>query len=441
MDALGDWRRTHFLGKLEEKDFGNEVTVAGWVQDIRNLGGIAFLVLRDRTGTCQLTLLKKHHPEVWEKLASLPRESVIMAKGPVQANNQAASGMELVPTEAKVLGESKTPLPLGVADDEKSDIETKLDTRLDNRFIDLRKPEVGAIFALKHTILRTMREHFHKLGFREISTPKIVATATEGGTALFPMKYFENDAYLNQSPQLFKQIMMASGMDNIYEIGPAFRAEEHDTVRHLNEFISVDIEMAFSDEEDVMQVLEDLVYQSVLAIRNENPDELALLGVDPDIPALPFPRVTYTECVEYVNSQGVEVEWGEDLSMEAMKVLAKKYPDWSFVTRWPTAIKPFYAQPYEDDPLVCRAFDLNYAHQEITSGAQRVHDPEMLKANLKRMGLDPEEFDFYVKAFEYGMPPHSGWGLGIERIVMILAGLSNIRETVLFPRDRYRLVP
>jgi aspartyl-tRNA synthetase len=438
MEPLKDWRRSKFASEISSEDFESEVLVGGWIQDIRNLGGIAFIQLRDRTGVTQVTVIKKEHgKEFFKKITTLPRETVIMVKGKVQPNEQVASGFEVVPKEMKVLGLAKTPLPLGVVDK----VDADMDTRLDARFIDLRKGEVAAIFKIRSTILSACRETFQKEGFIEVHTPKIVATATEGGTALFEATYFEKKAFLNQSPQLYKQMLMATGFDRVYEIGPAFRAEEHDTTRHLNEFTSIDIEMAFSDEEDAMGVLERCVYNAILRTREYNENEMRLLGADMDIPALPLQRITYTECLDLIKEGGFEMEWGEDFPMEAMKILGEKVPDFFFITKWPTKSKPFYTQPFEDEPELCRGFDLQYKEKEITSGAQRVHDVELLKKRLEEQGLNPSDFTFYLDAFEYGMPPHAGWGLGAERLTMILTGMQNIRECVLFPRDRKRLVP
>jgi aspartyl-tRNA synthetase len=438
MEPLGDWRRNKYASDISSDDFESEVTVAGWIQDIRNLGGIAFILLRDRTGVLQVTAIKKHHgKDFFKKITTLARESVIVVKGKVQPNEQVASGYEILPSEFKVVGIAKTPLPLGVVDK----VEADMDTRLDSRFIDLRKEEIAAVFKIRSTILGACREVFEKEGFIEVHTPKIVATATEGGTALFQAQYFEKKAYLNQSPQLYKQMLMATGFDRVYEIGPAFRAEEHDTTRHLNEFTSIDIEMAFADEEDAMGVLEKCVYNAVLKTREVNENEMRLLGTDIDIPALPLQRVTYSECLYIVKEGGFDMIWGEDFPMEAMKILGERIPDFFFITKWPTKSKPFYTQPFEENPEICRGFDLQYKEKEITSGAQRVSDVNLLKSRLEEQGLNPKEFKFYLDAFEYGMPPHAGWGLGAERLTMIITGMQNIRECVLFPRDRKRLVP
>jgi aspartyl-tRNA synthetase len=436
------WHRDKFANEISESDHNNELTIAGWIHEVRNLGGIAFILVRDRTGMLQVTAIKKElGNELFKEFTDLPKESVVAVRGIVQPNDKVKAGFEVLAKEIQILGRAQTPLPLGVSDEDKAELDTKLDTRLDSRFLDLRKPNVAAIFKIRSTMLSAIREHFISEGFLEINTPKVVATATEGGTELFTVQYFEQPAYLNQSPQFYKQIMMSSGLDRVFEIGPAFRAEDHDTVRHLNEFTSIDMEMAFSDEEDAMGVLERLVQRSIKDILEKNSDELKLLDVNLEVPELPLKRIKYDEVIELVKAGSLEIQWGEDISMEAMHIVAKSYPGFHFITHWPTESKPFYAQPFETTPKLCRAFDLNYGAKEITSGAQRVHNPELLKSRLRDQNLNPDDFEFYIKAFEYGMPPHAGWGLGAERFLMILADLPNIRECVLFPRDRKRLVP
>ncbi len=429
--------RTKYSSEINMDDYDREVVVAGWVQDIRKLGSIAFIQLRDRDGIIQITALKKENPELFKKLTDISRESIISVKGAVKKNKEAKAGFEILPNDVKVFSVAKTPLPIGVVDK----VGTEIETRFDHRFIDLRKSEVQAIFKIRHTLLKAVREEFVSENFIEIHTPKIVATATEGGTALFPLQYFEKKAFLNQSPQLYKQMLMATGLDRVFEIGPVFRAEEHDTIRHLNEFTSIDMELAFADEEDVMALLERVVKKIITNVNKENKRELNILNIKIPVPEPPFKRVEYKKCIELIKSKNVEVIDGEDFSMEATKALAEEFKDFYFITKWPTKTKPFYAQPFENNPELCRAFDLMYYEKEITSGAQRIHDVNLLRERIKEQGLNPENFRYYLEAFEYGMPPHAGWGLGVERMMMILTDMKNIRECVLFPRDRRRLVP
>jgi len=430
--------RTKYSSEINKNDYNKEVVVAGWVQDVRKLGKVAFIQLRDRDGIIQVTALKKElKSELFKKLTEIPRESVISVKGVVKENPEAKAGFEILPENVEIISAAKTPLPIGVVDK----VSTEIETRFDHRFMDLRKTEVQSIFKIRHTMLRAVREEFLSNDFIEIHTPKIVATATEGGTNLFRTQYFEEKAFLNQSPQLYKQMMMATGLDRVFEIGPAFRAEEHDTVRHLNEFTSIDMEMAFADENDVMKILERSIKKIILMVNEENKKELDTLNMKIQIPEIPFRRIEYSECVELIKSKNVEVADGEDFSMEATKALAEELKGFYFITSWPTKTKPFYVQPFENNPELCRAFDLMYDEKEIASGAQRVHDINLLKERMKEQGLNPENFRYYLESFEYGMPPHAGWGLGVERMLTILTYAKNIRECVLFPRDRRRLVP
>jgi len=416
---------------------GQTVLVAGWIHDIRILGGISFIHLRDRDGLIQITILKKKMAELAKMAEKVSRESVIMVKGTLKKSDKAHSGYEILPETIDILSAAGVPLPMGVTDK----VNIELDTRLDNRFLDLRRDNIAALFKIRASMLKGVRHVLEEKGFLEVHTPKIVATATEGGTSLFSIKYFDRPAYLNQSPQLFKQILMATGFDRIYEIGPAFRAEDHDTVRHLNEFTSIDIEMSFATDEDAMNILESVVVAAFDEVLAMNGKELELIGIKVARPKTPFPRLTHRECVDIALAAGVKAGYEEDISMEANKAIAEKYPGFYFITNWPRSIKPFYVQPSEKDPTLSKGFDLNYGEKEITSGAQRVHDLNILKENLAKQGLDAKAFEFYLKAFEFGMPPHAGWGLGAERLLMIMTQRDNIRECVLFPRDRVRLVP
>jgi aspartyl-tRNA synthetase len=320
-------------------------------------------------------------------------------------------------------------------------VRAEIDTRLDSRFLDLRKHNVSSIFKIKSRMLHSVRVFLEKNDFLEINTPKLVASATEGGTELFPITYFEREAFLGQSPQLYKQMMMAAGFDQVYEIAPIFRAEEHDTLRHLNEVISIDLEAAFCNHEDVMNILERLVSTAINDVTEHCKDELKTLDINLKIPELPFERVEYDEVVDMVNSHGVPLNHGEDLSRAAEKAMGELMEGYYFITGWPTDIKPFYVMPSEEDPKRSCAFDLMYRDLEISSGAMRVHLHDLLVDRIKKQGLNPDSFNRYLAAFEYGMPPHAGWGLGAERFTMCLTGVKNIRETVLFPRDRRRLIP
>ena len=432
-DLKDNMLRTHYSREITPDDDGKNVVIAGWVHEIRDLGGIAFLVLRDRDGFMQVTLSKgKVDEQLFNIVRSIARESVVLVSGVVKGEDKAPNGYEVIPSEVQVLNKAESPLPLDVT----GKVSADLDTRLDSRFMDLRRQRTQAIFRIRHHVLRAIRTFLENSGFVEINTPKIVATATEGGTALFPITYFEQEAFLSQSPQLYKQIMMAAGLDRVYEIGPIFRAEEHDTTKHLNEVSSVDIEASFVTHEDVMSILELLVKSTYSHVTERCKRELDVLGVRLKIPKVPFKRLSYDEAIDIG-----DIEWGDDLDTAAEKLVGEKIGEHYFIVDWPTEIKPYYIETYEDRPEICKAFDLMHPRMEIASGAQRVHSHELLLRRIEAQGLNPDGFEFYLRAFKYGMPPHAGWGLGLERLLMTMLDLNNIREAILFPRDRRRLSP
>ena len=424
---------TRKCGEIEESDFGSEQTLCGWLQDTRNLGGIAFLQLRDITGVIQLTLLKKKlGDENFKSWTNINRESIILVRGIVKENEEAPGGVEMLPDNIELMNEAETPLPLGVIDK----IDSEIETRLNARYLDLRKTEIAVNFQIRAAISGAVHKHLRRENFLEVQTPKIIASATEGGTSLFEMKYFDKTAYLAQSPQLYKQMLMSGGLERVYEVGPAFRAEEHNTPRHLNEFISIDIEMSFADDDVVMGVMERLVNSVSRAVAKET-EALEILGIKPIELELPLPRITYDEAVEMAKGKA---KWGEDLSMEATRAIAEQMNGFYFITKWPLSLKPFYIQPDEDQKY-SKGFDFMYNEIEMTSGGQRVHDVNLLRERLKKQGLDPDGFNHYLDPFRYGMPPHAGWGLGLDRLAMIFTGAKNVRECVLFPRDRTRMTP
>lgn len=404
---------------------------------MRDLGGLKFFILHDIRGTIQITAPKaKVSQDVLDKIDALTAESVVAVRGKVIAIEQAPRGVEVLPREIKLLNLAATPLPL----DPTGRIRADLDTRLDARVLDLRRPRQRAIFRIRHKVLQTVREYLISKNFMEVNTPKIVATATESGAALFPVSYFDREAFLSQSPQLYKEVLTAC-FDRVFEIGPIFRAEEHDTTRHLNEVTSIDIEAAFVTQDDVMDILEKLIVQVFRRVKEECAEELAILKHELEEPKIPFPRITYDEALRMLDDAGIKIPWGEDLPTPAERKLGELIPTAYFIIDWPTAIKPFYIMPREDNPKLSYAFDLMYKDLELASGGARIHQEELLVKQLKQKGLNPEHFESHLRNFRFGMVPHAGWGLGLDRLVMVLAGLENIREAVLFPRDRKRLTP
>ena len=422
---------------------GDTVTVAGWVHEIRDLGGIAFLILRDKTGKIQIKFEKDEmDDELVDTALSAHRESVISVDGAVEEEERAPTGVEVVPESIEVISGADPELPL----DPSGKVEAELSTRLDNRTLDLRREEGKAIFEIRAEVLRSVRDQFRSVGCTEINTPKIVATGTEGGTELFPITYFGEEAFMNQSPQLFKQLMVGSGLERVFEIGPIFRAEEHNTPRHLNEATSIDFESAFFDHTEAMDVCESVVRAAYEGVAENCAEELELLGLSEafELPEGDFPRLTYEEAIERINATGEldeQLVWGDDLPTEGERALGDDVGTHYFITDWPSEIKPFYIKDHDDDETLSTGFDLMHPRMELVSGGQREHRHDKLIEGFTQQGLEPEAFEYYTKMFKYGMPPHAGWGLGGERLIMTMLGLDNIREAVLFPRDRQRLSP
>ncbi|APW98057.1 aspartate--tRNA(Asn) ligase [Halobiforma lacisalsi AJ5] len=427
----------------EDAEPGDEVTVAGWVHEIRDLGGIAFLILRDTTGKIQIKFEKDEmDDDLVETGLDVARESVIRVTGDVEEEPRAPTGVEVTPESLEVVSEADPELPL----DPSGKVDADLSTRLDNRTLDLRKEEVQAVFEIRAEILRAVREQFREFRCTEINTPKIVATGTEGGTELFPITYFGEEAFMNQSPQLFKQLIAGSNVERVFEIGPIFRAEEHNTPRHLNEATSIDFEGAFCDAHDAMDVAEGIVKAAYEAVNENCSEELEALDLEEEfeVPEGDFLRISYEEAIERINATGEldeQLVWGDDLPTEAEKALGQDVGGHYFITEWPSEIKPFYIKDTEDDETLSTGFDLMHPRMELVSGGQREHRHEHLIEGFEQQGLDPDQFEYYTKMFKYGMPPHAGFGLGGERLIMTLLGLDNIREAVLFPRDRQRLSP
>ena len=457
--------RSHTLGQIQHDGselVGSQVTICGFMEANRGKGKICFMDIRDGTGRLQVFLKEGNvSDEELQNAQNLSRESTVQVIGEVAEKRppKVAEGeptpppsYEVVAKSFTVLAKANTPLPLGVTDT----VSIGLDTRLDNRFLDLRRAHVDAMFTLRSRVLQYGREYLISEGFKEINSPKIIASASEGGTNLFPMMYFDTPAFLSQSPQLYKQLTVLGGMERVFEIGPAFRAEKHDTYRHLNEFISFDIEAAWMNDDDVMGVQERMIHHIWQSIADNDMDHIATINeyresqgddhITVDVPSLPFPRISYCEAIKMVQDAGENIEWGDDIESSHCDIIAEKYPGFHFIPRWPMEMKPFYIHHVKGEngatgQQLSRGFDLNFGRDEMTSGGQREHNVEILEDNLRSKGLDPAGFTFYTDGFRYGAPPHAGWGLGVARLLMVLTGARNVRETVLFPRDRQRVTP
>jgi nondiscriminating aspartyl-tRNA synthetase len=437
LDSIGDWVRTNYTSQVSPDFDGKEVTLFGWVQEVRDLGGLRFIILQDREGTVQITIPKKRiAPEVLAKSDLLQKRFSVGVKGNVKKTNMTNRGVEVIPNAIKIFSTATEQLPIDITGKTPANIEVRLDARP----LDLTLPASLAIFKVQHVALQAIRNYLYDQGFLEAHSPRIIASATEGGSELFSIDYFDQKAYLAQSPQLYKEELTLS-FEKVFEVGPFFRAEESHTRRHLSEFTSVDIEMAFANALDVMALLEQVIHHAFTVVKEKCAAELALLDCKLEVPELPFKRLTYTQVLEDLKTQSVVIPWGEDISTDAFRVLGTLYPFFYFVTDWPTHAKAFYIKPRDDNPEVSEGFDLMWGYIELTSGGTRICDKNQLIQRLQEKGLNPDSFKCHLQTYDYGMPPHAGWAIGLERLTMILTGIKNIREVTLYPRDRVRLTP
>jgi aspartyl-tRNA synthetase len=412
-----------------------EIIVAGWVHLIRDLGGKKFLILRDKTGLGQIVIDKNSNS--FQVAKDLTQESTVMVRGTVKADNRAPNGVEIHAIEVIPLSIARSPLPLDVSDKVKAD----LDTRLKERLLDLRRLEMQAVIKIQNNVVKSFRETLYNEGFTEIFTPKIIATATEGGAQLFPVIYFGKEAFLAQSPQLYKELL-AGAVERVFEIAPAWRAEESDTPYHLAEFVSMDVEMAFADYNDIMNIIEDLMINMLQYVKKYNENELKTLNYELPTVSKPIKRITYSDAIEMLQSKGVNIKFGDDIGTPELRVLNKELEqDLYFVTEWPALARPFYTKRKDDNPEISESFDLIFRWLELVSGSTRNFRRDVLEKELKARGLNPVNFEFFIKWFDYGMPPHAGFGMGLQRLMIMFTGLQNVKEISLFPRDKKRLVP
>ena len=427
-----DISRTHLIEELNSSMEGQDVLFGGWVVDLRKLGKMAFLTVRDVTGLCQVIV----KGDSMTLLEGLNRQSVVRISGKVQASKAKDFDFEVSAIEIQILAKAEYPLPI----DPIGRLESDIDNRLNSRALDMRNQKTASIFKLRSQVLASIRETLINKKFIEINTPKIIGSASEGGADLFGLDYFGKQAYLAQSPQLYKE-QMTIGLERVFEISSFYRAEKSHTGRHLSEFTSVDIEAAMMDYTDVMDVLESIVIDVFKNTSENSKTEQQEIGHEIKVPKSPFERVTYTQALEELSELDIKIEFGEDLQDSHLRSLGEKHPGFFFLTDWPMKLKPFYIHEKDDDPTLSRSFDLQYGYLELSSGGRRLHDPEQLKVRLKEQDLDPSSFEEHLKTFGWGMPPHSGWGMGLDRLMTVLVGIDNVREVVLYPRDPDRLKP
>jgi nondiscriminating aspartyl-tRNA synthetase len=409
--------------------------VAGWIEDFRNIGKLGFITLRDVTGPIQAVLMG----DMLEKAKDIPRQSSILVMGVIKSTKSPNFEVEVSAKDIKVYSKASLSLPI----DPTGRIESNLDNRLDARALDLRNPKVSKIFLLRSEILKVVRNYFYTNEFVEVNTPKIIGSASEGGANLFSFDYFDKRGFLAQSPQLYKeQLVMA--LDRVFEIAPYFRAEHSHTVRHLNEFVSIDVEAAYLDYTDIMSIVEDLIKNILVYIKNNNPGLASLMlgnkTLDETISS-PFARLSYEDCLDYLEKAGERINFGDDLPDSSLRKIGERYNTFFFITDWPLSLKPFYIHEKDDRPELSKSFDLQFGYLELVSGGTRQHDVEKLKNRIQSQGLNVESFGNHLRSFEWGMPPHSGCGLGFDRLMMVLSYMPNIREVVLYPRDTSRISP
>ncbi|MEM0355392.1 MAG: aspartate--tRNA(Asn) ligase [Desulfurococcaceae archaeon] len=413
--------------------------ICGWVIRKKIIGQIGILEISSSSVKPYVIVLKKDRDkELFEELENIDIGTAICFEGELSEKQISKRGIEYVVKKIVVYSKPIEPLPVDIV----GKVPSLLDTRVKYRYLLLRNPVEKAIIRIRFNIVEAARKFLVENGFIEIHTPKIVAAGAEGGATLFPIQYFENTAYLSQSPQLYKQLLVTS-IPKVFEITPYFRAEKFNTVRHLNESWGIDAEIGFIDsEEDVMNVLENLVAYIINYVREKCVDELEALNIDLKPVSTPFKRLTFREAVDILNSEGIYVDPNEDLSDAAEKklgeIMVEKGHMLYFITKYPWKASGFY---YMRDNNYTRKFDLDYKGLEIASGGQREHRLEKLIEAMIDKGLKPENFSFYLEAFKYGIPPHGGFGLGLERLIMKMLDLNNIREATVFVRDRTRLIP
>src|ERR671923_536313 len=428
-------KRTHYARQLDDGMVGQQVRVGGWIEDVRDIGKLAFVTVRDVTGACQLVVTGDNV----QVAVQAPRQSAVVVAGVVQKTKAKDFSVEVKVSEFAVLTKAVHPLPI----DPTGRVESAIDKRLDARALDLRNPKVAAIFRLRSAGLKVIRDTLRSEGFIEVNTPKVIGSASEGGANLFGFDYFgKRMAYLAQSPQLYKE-QLTLGLDRVFEIGPYFRAENSHTVRHLTEFISVDIEAAFMDYEDVMDIVEEVITNVVIGLSENYKSEVELIGgqIATTSHNSKIDRLTYEQCLEELAKEGEKIKFGNDLSDASLRKLGEIHRGFYFIMDWPLKLKPFYIHEKEDNPKLSKSFDLQYGYLELVSGGRRLHDPGRLRSRLAEQGLNPASFEEHLKAFDWGMPPHSGWGLGYDRLMMVLTGQQNVRDVVLYPRDTDRLTP
>ncbi|HLC24414.1 MAG TPA: aspartate--tRNA(Asn) ligase [Nitrosopumilaceae archaeon] len=432
---LGTWRRSIYSNQIDSSMDGREVTVMGWVSSVRDHGNLVFMMLNDKEGEIQITAKAGSCPdEIKQAIVKLKEQSSVGIKGVIKPSPKAPHGVEIVPKEMRIFSQVEKIAPFT----SQTKVVPNIDTRLEIRAVDLRRSVLQHVFKIRSLVLKSIRDYLYEKEFVEVNTPKMIATATEGGAALFPIFYYNKEAFLAQSPQLYKEQLTMS-FEKVFEIGPIFRAEPSRTNRHLSEAISIDLEEAFADYNDIMKHIENIIKRSVKTVKEFHSKSDS--GLELNVPEIPesIPQYAYSELVDKMQKAGAKIEWGDDLYPSNLKKI--NLTGFYFIKDWPLSPKPFYVKAKAGDQKISESFDLMFGDLELSSGSTRIEKRNELEERMKNKGFKIEAFDYHLKVFDYGVPPHAGCGMGLERLMMALTGTENIRDVTFYPRDVDRLTP
>jgi nondiscriminating aspartyl-tRNA synthetase len=433
MYAVNPEWRTHNSRYVNEQNDGKEVIIGGWVQQIRDKGRLIFLTIRDPKGICQVTLHeKKVQPELWQICKKLTLESVVTIKGIVKADPRSKLGAELSPILVTLHAEAEPKFPIDLT---KKKTKMEIDTIFSFRELSIRDPDVVAVMELKNLIAKGTRDFFLKNGFTEIFTPSILTASTEGGAEQFKLDYFGQPAVLAQSCQFYKQAAL-SCHEKVFGIIPSWRAEKSHTPKHITEFLQIENEISFATDKEIMQVQEDLIVAVIETVLEEGSYQLNQLNRSIEIPKTPFKKITFQEAKQMVLDAGIEEEENEDFGTPGETELSNSFKYPFFITEFPVHLRGMYYAPNPEKPKLTRSLDLMAPEGfgELSSGGQRVSSHKILEERIIQQGFNVSNFEWYLRMFKFGMPPHAGFGLGFERLVRWIANLSHIREASMFPR-------
>jgi asparaginyl-tRNA synthetase len=432
--VLKTFGKTHYVSELDASLEGQSVILTGWVHRKREHGGVIFVIVRDPTGVIQAAGHREQAPSAFKAMQEVTLESSIVVSGTIVVDKRAPTGIELNVSGFDVVNLAHSEWPL-----EKDAGDAFL---FDKRHLYLRSPSQTSIMQIKAGISRAAHQFFDGEGFTEIFPPVMVGASVEGGATLFPFKYFDSTAYLSQSAQLYEEAAIC-GLEKVYLLSPSFRAEKHRTRRHLTEYWHLEAEILFGTHDDIMGVEERLVHAIIVYVKEAFQTQLDRLKVKVQVPELPFKRISYDEAIAIAEKKGFKVPWGQDLGTEAERAVSKQFNAPFFITGYPTSARSFYHMPDPERPEITLSSDLiaPKGYGELTSGGQRIHDLDLLLRRIKNENLDTSAYDWYLELRKFGLPPHSGFGMGLERFLVWLLKLKHIREACLFPRTPSRIYP